>query len=286
MLKRILILGAISIFALGTTQTTYAVEAEVSNAQTAEDGGITCRNAGVFSTRLINNVCWSCMFPIKVAGITVSGGKSKDRIPDGASKAKGLCVCYDNLGVGIPGIPSSFWEPYRLAEYVRPSGCSQVLLGKRFPFDRLNRGRAELNAMSDQKNGLKGGAFFHYHYYSFPVASMLSMYMPENCNPGYFNDLDVMYLSEVDPTWQHDELAFFTNPESALFANPLTAISCIPDAFATMVDDTFNKLWWCAGSWGTILPPAGNIALGTSTLNATSMELKRMLYVLHRRGIE
>ena len=56
MLKRILILGAISIFALGTTQTTYAVEAEVSNAQTAEDGGITCRNAGVFSTRLINNV--------------------------------------------------------------------------------------------------------------------------------------------------------------------------------------------------------------------------------------
>ena len=140
--------------------------------------------------------------------------------------------------------------------------------------------------MSDQKNGLKGGAFFHYHYYSFPVASMLSMYMPENCNPGYFNDLDVMYLSEVDPTWQHDELAFFTNPESALFANPLTAISCIPDAFATMVDDTFNKLWWCAGSWGTILPPAGNIALGTSTLNATSLELTRMLYVLHRRGIE
>jgi len=285
-LKESIFAAVASAMCLVISTPSYAVEAEVSKAVTSEDTNIDCRNAGLFSMKMINNVCWSCMFPIKIAGFVVSGSKNKDRIPDGASKAKGLCICYDDLGLAVPGLPSSFWEPFRLAEYVRNPGCSQVLLGKRFPFDRLNRGVTENNATSDQQNGVKGYAYKHYHYYSFPVATMLSMYMPENCNPGYFNDLDVMYLSEVDPTWQRDELAFFTNPESALFANPFTALTCIPDAFAGLVDDVFESLWWCAGGWGTLTPPSGNVAAGTETLNSTSLELAKMLYVLHRRSIE
>ena len=275
-----------SALALVTSPQALAVTAETSKAVTSEDTSISCRNAGVFSTKLITNVCWTCVFPVKLSGFVISGDKFKDRQPSNAADSKGLCVCYDELGIGMPGIPSSLWEPFRMAEYVSTPGCSQVLLGKRFPFDRLNEGTAKENDTSDQKNGVQGYSYKHYHYYSFPIATMLSMYIPENCNPGFYNDLDVMYLSEVDPTWQSDELAFFTNPESALFANPFTAISCIPDAFATMVNSTFETLWWCAGSWGTLTPPSGNIAAGTHPLNASSLELSRMMYVMHRRGIE
>lgn len=288
MMKKSGFLALAFAFSVGFTgaNSCHATTAEISKAAVTDDSGLDCRDAGVFSTKLITGVCWECMFPIKVSGIVISGTKNKGRIPEGASDTKGLCVCFDNLGMPQPGVPSAFWEPYRLAEFVRTPGCSQVLLGKRFPFDRLNRGESNPNTVNKQRNGVSGSAFRHYHFYSFPVASMLSMYMPEKCNPGYFNDLDIMYLSEVDPTWNNDDLAFFANPESALFANPIAPLTCIPDAFATLVDSQLENLWWCAGSWGMIHSPSGNVSSGTTTLNSTSLQMARMLYVMHKRGFE
>jgi len=40
-----------------------------------------------------------------------------------------------------------------------------------------------------------------------------------NCNAGGLRNLDIMYMSELDPTWNIDELAFFINPETVVFAN-------------------------------------------------------------------
>lgn len=94
----------------------------------------------------------------------------------------------------------------------------------RFPFDKLFQGNAEVNPVETAHSGWQT-AFRHYHYYSFPALYMLDMFIPMNCNPGGYVDLDAMYLSEVDPTWNHDELAFFTNPEMVLFATALTTIS-------------------------------------------------------------
>lgn len=284
-MNRRALMAFVSAIAIGFASTGFARQAELSAAVDSEVGDPTCRDAGVFGQRLITAVCWDCMFPIRMGGFAISGTKSADRVPEGASEQAGLCVCFDNLGMPEPGIPMSFWEPYRLAEYTSTPGCSQPLLGVRFPFDRINMGtnREGAQASLNHKNET---SFKHYHYYSFPVMNMLSMYVPRKCNIGAFNDLDVMYLSEVDPTWNNDEIAFFTNPESALFANALAPLACIPDAFASMVDKQFQKLWWCAGSWGVITPPSGNLASRTNTLHASSIEMVRTLYQLHRRGIE
>ena len=40
-------------------------------------------------------------------------------------------------------------------------------------------------------------------------------------------DLDILYLSEIDPTWNNDELNVFLYPESLLLANPI-ALAVMP----------------------------------------------------------
>ena len=80
---------------------------------------LTCPDAGLLSGKLLTDVCWSCIFPIRVAGLPLGSGN----VPSGASN-KSFCLCEDNLGVPRPGIVTSMWEPARLIELVRTPGCS------------------------------------------------------------------------------------------------------------------------------------------------------------------
>lgn len=243
-----------------------------------------CQNAGVISSKLITDICWECVFPIIVSMGTISGPARSSTVPDGAAE-KPLCMCQDNNGVPKPGVQTSLWEPYRLIEFVRMSGCSQVLNGVRFPFDKLNQGTGPVPSARTRDEG-RSMSTKHYHYYSFPAMYMLDMFLPMNCNPGGYVDLDAMYFSEVDPTWNHDEIAFFTHPESALFTTPLTAISCIPDAFASGMGKPMKDLYWCAGSWGAIFPTSGHVLAPRTILGSTSLMTAKVLYQLHRRGME
>ena len=201
----------------------------------AKAGEVGCINAKVMSGKLITDLCWDCVFPIRVAGVPISGSLNASRVPDGAAKNL-ACVCWDNKGVPRPGIPTAFWQPNRLVEFQRVSGCSSVLNGIRFPFNRLNQGTQN----KGQSKPAIDATYRHYHYYAFPVMIMLDMFVPGHCNPGAFHDLDVMYLSEVDPTWSSDELAFFTNPEAALLGTPFAVAACIPDAIAANIKECLD----------------------------------------------
>ena len=244
-------------------------------------GEVGCVNANVISGKLITDICWDCVFPIRVAGVPISGSLYSDRIPDGAADTP-FCMCWDNQGVPRPGISTSFWQPNRLVEFQRVSGCSSVLNGIRFPFNRLNQGTQ--NKAEERPGDML--TYRHYHYYAFPVMLMLDMFVPGHCNPGAFHDLDVMYMSEVDPTWTNDELAFFTNPEAALVGTPMAIGACIPDAVASNLGKPMKRLFWCAGSWGTIYPFSGNVLGRDGILRTTSVMAVRTLAALHRRGLE
>ena len=209
-----------------------AVALCVGSVRSAKAKEVGCIDAKIISQKLITDVCWDCVFPIKVAGVAVSGSKHKNRVPDGAA-TQPFCMCWDNQGVPKPGVTTQFWQPNRLVEYQRVSGCSSVLNGVRFPFNRLNQGTQEKAEERPGEGELQ--TYRHYHFYAFPVMLMLDIFVPGHCNPGAFHDLDVMYLSEVDPTWKADELAFFANPEAALIATPLAATACVPDAVASNV---------------------------------------------------
>src|SRR5260363_237253 len=144
-----------------------------------------CQNAKVIGPKLITDICWSCLFPIRIAGLP------------------------------RPGVTTSMWEPAQLVEFQRVPGCSSVLNGTRFPFNRTFQGHHGTGSLDGGD-----GSFMHYHFYAFPLLTLLELFVRPNCNPDGYMDLDVLYFSELDPTWNNDELAFFTNPEAAAVANP------------------------------------------------------------------
>lgn len=246
-----------------------------------------CIDAKVFSSKLLSGMCWDCVLPIIVGAIPLSNGPAG--VPDGAAGTtlgSAFCMCYDNNGMPSLGIRTSLWEPYRLIEFQRRSGCSSVLGGVRFPFDNLNQAHDRTQWATRAMDRGATVTKKHYHYYSFPLMTMLDMWMPRNCNPGFYMDLDVMYMSEIDPTWNYDEIAFFTHPEAALIASPLGVLACLPDALMSQIGKPVKELFWCAGSWGVIFPTSGHTNYVSDILQSTSLMAVRVLYALHRRAME
>lgn len=246
-------------------------------ATTPAFGEVGCIDADIISGKLITGMCWDCVFPLRLAGITLKAGDSAP--PDGSVNST-VCGCQDDLGVTHPGFTASFWQPARLVEFQRVPGCASVLNGEMFPFDRLNQGA--------HKRGGKEGpqeTFMHYHFYAFPLMAMLDMFTNPGCVGDGYLDLDMMYMSEVDPTWNNDELAFFSNPEAAAVANPIAVAACAADAASSTAGRPIDSMFWCAGSWGTIYPLSGNQYTNSSLQVNTSLLTVKILASLHRRGL-
>ena len=94
--------------------------------------------AMTFSTKLLSGMCWDCVLPIIVGAKTLATSLGQNKwsagVPEDAASASlggAMCMCYDNNGVPSIGIRTSLWEPFRLAELERQSGCSSVLNGIR-----------------------------------------------------------------------------------------------------------------------------------------------------------
>ena len=255
----------------------------------SSSGGVNagCPSAEVFSGKMLTNLCWECVFPIIVSGVPLSAGPSD--APMGIGNAAGLCICPEPNYISSVGIPTSLWEPVRLIELVRMSGCSEVLNGSKLPFDKLNQGLDQSNESTRENDPTEPQGSLskrHYHYYSYPILQITNAWLPKNCAPMAFMDVDVLYMSEIDPTWNYDEIAFFTHPEVALIASPLGIIACIPDAFLAQLNMPLDLLYWCAGAWGIMFPNTGHVNYAPDNYQSTSLMAARVLYQLHRRGME
>ncbi len=237
----------------------------------------TCPDAEVLSGHLIEDVCWECMFPIVVAGIELGGGTA----PQGAASGT-FCSCQDSVGLPRPGLIGSMWEPARLIEVVRGSGCSPSLGGMRLPLSDVAR-QGHLHSKGDGGVAESVG-FLHYHYYAFPLAVMMEMMIDGSCNQDGYTDFDLLYFSEIDPSYNHEELAFFTHPEAAAIADPNMIMACTADAAAANTGQPIDEMFWCAGSWGTLYPFSG-FYRKSSTPVAQNLLATRAVASLHRRGL-
>ena len=71
----------------------------------------------------LTEVCYQCMFPFKIAGVTVA--RTPTDTPDAPDAASApVCVC----PISVPpffriGISVSFWEPARFVEVVKDAYC-------------------------------------------------------------------------------------------------------------------------------------------------------------------
>lgn len=239
---------------------------------------VTCHDAGVFSGKLISDICWECLYPLRISGVTL-GGKW-GAVPDEAHNEP-LCICNDEAGLPMLGVTTSMWEPSFLVEFQHTPGCSSALGGIKLGFDQTNRGVSSGTKAQDEPHL----SFLHYHWFSFPILSILDLFNVPGCDTDGYMDFDLMFLSEVDPTWNNDDLAFFTTPESALVANPIAIAACAADAVAATAGKPLKSMFWCAGSWGGIYPLSGHTAGAKGIIWDTSLYKARVLATLHRRGM-
>ncbi|MBF0609502.1 MAG: hypothetical protein G8345_00715 [Magnetococcales bacterium] len=237
---------------------------------------IMCPNAEIFGQRMINGVCWSCMFPVRLFGTSNGTGAT----PAGAAGG-GVCTCQGAGGIPQFGITAGFWAPARMIEIVRQPYCSPVMGGIKF-----ESGVRHWGGQRTTEYDISDSTFYNYHYWAFPLFVMLELLGEPNCNAGGYNSLDLMYLSELDPTWNESELAFLLSPESAVFANPLAQAACIADCATVSAGGLpLESQFWCAGCWGGMYPLTGTINWEASPVRDSSLLAARAVAALHRRGV-
>ncbi len=170
-----------------------------------------------------------------------------------------------------------YWEPMALTDVTRSPGC-MVNLGFSLPaFGKTAQGTAK----KDEKQ--VNGAFYHVHWYKYPLTYWLNIITSLGCLEG--GDLDIAYLSEIDPTWTDSSLTTILNPEAVIFANPIAQGACAADAIASAFNMPLDVLFWCAGSQGSMYPFNGWVSNESSPLQSSLLVSERMAFKLHRQGM-
>ena len=159
-----------------------------------------------------------------------------------------FCVPVPMIPVPVPGIPISFWEPARLVDVTKSPMCMVSLGG-------ISLGTAPQRGMKDDK---EGDAFYHVHYYIYPVIYWLELLMDFMCLEAA--SVDVAYLTEFDPLWNDDVKTTILNPEAILFGNPIAQGACIADCMAASAGLSLDALFWCSGCQGSMYPYTGTVS--------------------------
>ncbi len=222
----------------------------------------------------ITDVCWRCLFPLSIGNAKVV---SHD-LPDTENAASPIGVCPATVGSRV-GLNIGYWEPSALVEVTDA------------PYCLVNLGGVQLGLGSKSRRGgvqqIEEGqtrAFYHVHWYKYPLISWLNLITSTACHQG--GDFDIAYLSELDPTWNDSEMSFVLNPEAALLGNPITAASCAADSLSsTLQNKPLDTLFWCAGAQGSYYPLTGYINAPISPVQASLLLAERMNYKLHRESL-
>jgi conjugal transfer pilus assembly protein TraU len=222
----------------------------------------------------VTDLCWQCIFPVSIAGIEIIPGPLENNVPDLSGLP--VCTCPAPPPVFIrPGIPISFWEPARYVETVKDPFCFPSL-----GFGMPTGGGFLGGGSQEQSNSsVDTSTFAQAHYFIYPVWSMMELLVDFVCIE--HSGFDVAYLTEVDPLWQNDILAFILEPEAILFGNPAAQTACIADSVSTNVGFSMSPLFWCIGSGGSAYPLTGHVN-DDNELMANSTIAARMIYKLAR----
>ena len=236
-----------------------------------------CQNVPILSEKLITSIPWKELFPIRIGLAKLGSGKE----PNGRARTNtGLCLCEDSAGMFHPGVTTGFWRPQRLIELTRSPGCLMALGGHKLPIVDQRRWGTLGSA-----NIPKGLTYLHAHVYSLPLIEMLNMFTGIGGCTSDLVDFDLMNLSEVDPSWNHPELAALLSPDLATYANPAAMNACTADGLAALNSQPKDSLHWCAGSWGNLYPLSGFTSTYGHFADNTSLLATRALAKIHRIGL-
>jgi conjugal transfer pilus assembly protein TraU len=151
-------------------------------------------------------------------------------------------------------------------------------------------GGIELNPGFDAPRGSRfsqdstsTSSFYQVHWYVDPIIFWLEAIFDNACLEQ--SSFDVAYLTELDPMWNDDELTFIFNPDVALFGNLPARAACAADCVAATAGFPSNTLFWCAGCQGSLYPLNGNVQAHIGGVQASSLEMTRLIAKMHREGL-
>lgn len=195
----------------------------------------------------ITDINWNLVFPIKVAGVPISGGGSNE---SPLAITSPVCVCPGHIfGIPTAGIMMTFHEPLYIEEVARNAGCMASIGG-------VSVMEGYHNEDTEHKEGKGSVSRWQIHWYQYPVFSILKLFQNLTCVSG--GGFALGYMTEIDPTWQNDLWGSIMSPESVLFANPIAQAACIADAVSSTFQFPLDAEFWCAGTWGSVYPFTGN----------------------------
>lgn len=227
----------------------------------------------------LKDVCWRCLFPLSIGDHEVVKDESLESELENITKDKKfnpIRTCKTKIGERL-GLKIGYWEPMALVDVTDTPYCLVNLGGHRIPLGKHTSrgGRAQM-----PDDGV-AHAFYHVHWYKYPLISWLNLSMSSACQQ--MGDFDVAYLSELDPTWRDSEMSFVLNPESAIFGHPITQAACAADSLSsTLIKRPIDSLFWCAGSQGSYYPINGHVREPVSPVQTALLLTERMNFKLHR----
>lgn len=220
----------------------------------------------------ISDVCWKCLFPMSLGSIKLASGPQ----PDTSNPASPIQICSYGVLYRI-GLAIGYWEPTAMTDVTREPGVMVNMGGFKINLGRTGTGTA------GQSDRPAAGAFYHVHWYKYPLISWLNIMTSIGCFQG--GDMDIAYLSEVDPLWNDSTLSMILNPEAALFGNLVAQAACAADAVSSTAGLPLSPLFWCAGSQGSMYPFTGYTSGEFSPLESSLLVSERMAFKLHREGL-
>ena len=215
----------------------------------------------------VTDVCWSCLLPIKIAGVNITGGD----IDTPTSKSI-LCACSrPGIPVPVPGIPIAFWEPARLVDVTKSPMCMVSLGG-------ISLGSSSVKGFKEDR---EGEAFYHVHWYIYPVIYWLEILLDFVCLE--MASVDVAYMTEFDPMWSDDAKTAILNPETLMFGNPLTQAACVADCATSSTGLSNDSMFWCAGCQGGIYPYSGTTSSHNGGVGTAQLIVSKFMAKMHRQ---
>ncbi|HAL9233423.1 TPA: conjugal transfer pilus assembly protein TraU, partial [Escherichia coli] len=154
----------------------------------------------------ITDICWECIFPVTIGNVPVAKGRQ----PDTPNPSMPIQFCPMGILYRV-GLAIGYWEPMALTDVTRSPYCMVNLGGFNINIGNVGSGSG------GQESRAKPGAFYHVHWYKYPLTYWLNIITSMGCLQG--GDLDIGYLSELDPMWDSSSLSMIIQPEAILFGN-------------------------------------------------------------------
>lgn len=227
---------------------------------------------------LISDICYDCMFPMTIGGLSVNFGVTADDYDTGASKVP-ICLCINNLSAGTP---IGFWEPRYMVDVTNTPGCMPLLGGVNIspPYNADEYGG--IKNTNAHLGGKSKGAFMHANEYVNPVMTALGVITQSPCLDN--RSFDVPFISWADPTWNDDSLSLILTPYAYPFAGVPSIAAEMPDAIMASLNFPSATLFWVAGAWGPMYPLTGNVSSMTTPEQVSHLMITRLLAKLHAAG--